>query len=88
MVRPERVEVSPVGQRDRRDPADDGANLLSGRVEALVFRGAHTGVVLDCDGLRIEAEVANHRGEPPEWLVTGSVVRAKVSPAALRLLVS
>ena len=34
----------PGGRRERRDPVDDGSNLLSGRVEALVFRGAHTGV--------------------------------------------
>jgi spermidine/putrescine transport system ATP-binding protein len=86
MVRPERVEVFPAASP--RDAAGDLANLLSGRVEALVFRGAHTGVVLDCDGLRVEAEVANHRGEPPEWLVTGSGVQVRVSPSALRVLVS
>jgi spermidine/putrescine transport system ATP-binding protein len=84
MVRPERVEVFPV--ESARDSA--GANLLTGRVEALVFRGAHTGVVLDCAGLRVEAEVANHRGEPPPWLVTGSGVQVHVSPSALRVLVS
>ena len=55
-------------------------------MESLVFRGAHTGVILDCDGLRIEAEVANHRGEPPEWLTTGSVVQSRMSPSALRAL--
>jgi spermidine/putrescine transport system ATP-binding protein len=88
MVRPERVEVSPVSGPERRETGDDGANVLTGRVDALVFRGAHTGVVLDCDGLRVEAEVPNHRGEPPEWLVTGSVVHARVSPSALRVLVS
>ena len=87
MVRPERVEVCPLGD-SRLDPAGDGTNLLKGRVEALVFRGAHTGVALDCDGLRIEAEVANHRGEPPEWLVTGSGVQVRVSPSALRVLAS
>ncbi|MET1060055.1 MAG: ABC transporter ATP-binding protein [Nocardioides sp.] len=86
MVRPERVEVFPVGEPLRRDPAGDGANVLSCRVEALVFRGAHTGVVLDCGGLRIDAEVANHRGEPPEWLITGSAVEVRVSPSALRVL--
>jgi spermidine/putrescine transport system ATP-binding protein len=88
MVRPERVEVCPMGGESRRDPADDGANVLTGRVDTLVFRGAHTGVGLDCDGLRIEAEVANHRGEPPEWLITGSVVQVRVSPSALRVLAS
>ena len=85
MVRPERVEVSPAAPRAR--PGSDG-NVLSGRVEFLVFRGAHTGVILDCEGTRIEAEVANHRGEPPEWLTTGSAVRARMSPSALRVLVS
>jgi len=88
MVRPERVEVSPVEGEERRSTADAGGNLLSARVESLVFRGAHTGVILDCDGIRIEAEVANHRGEPPEWLTTGSVVQSRMSPSALRALVS
>ena len=88
MVRPERVEVSPVGERRRGPGRRRRPTSLSGRVEALVFRGAHTGVLLDCDGLRVEAEVANHRGEPPEWLTTGSVVQARLSPSALRALVS
>jgi spermidine/putrescine transport system ATP-binding protein len=85
MVRPERVEVCPVGAAVHGH-ADDGANVLPGRVEALVFRGAHTGVILDCAGLRVEAEVPNHRGEPPDWLVTGSPVHSRVSPSALRVL--
>ena len=74
--------------RQTRPQRPGRTNHLPGRVEALVFRGAHTGVILDCNGVRIEADVANHRGEPPEWLNTGSAIRAKVSPAALRLLVS
>ncbi|RYP88056.1 ABC transporter ATP-binding protein [Nocardioides guangzhouensis] len=88
MVRPERVEVSPIAGGGRGDADHEAANVLSGQVEALVFRGAHTGVILDCDGLRLEAEVPNHRGEPPEWLVSGSTVHARVSPTALRVLVS
>ena len=83
--------------RTRRDhplrrhlgPGDaERTNIVPGKVVALTFRGAHTGVLLDCSGLGLEAEVANIRGEPPHWLTTGSAVRAKVSPAALRLLVS
>ena len=87
MVRPERVEVSHVGG-EQRERGDTDGNLMAGKVQALVFRGAHTGVVLDCSGLGIEAEVPNIRGEPPAWLSTGSVVRARVSPSALRVLVS
>jgi spermidine/putrescine transport system ATP-binding protein len=86
MVRPERVEVSPAGAG--RPGSATGASVLPGRVELLVFRGAHTGVVLDCDGLRVEAEVANQRGEPPAWLTEGSAVQARLSPSALRALVS
>ena len=77
--------------RRNRHPGPSGpdrTNHLPGKVEALVFRGAHTGVILNCNGVVLEADVANHRGEPPAWLNTGSAVRAKVSPAALRLLVS
>ena len=44
MVRPERVEVCPVG--GGADRVDDGSNLLAGKVEALVFR-ERTGVILD-----------------------------------------
>jgi spermidine/putrescine transport system ATP-binding protein len=86
MVRPERVEVSPAGVG--RPGSTTGATVLPGRVELLVFRGAHTGVVLDCGGLRVEAEVANQRGEPPAWLTEGSTVQARLSPSALRALVS
>ncbi len=89
MVRPERVEVAPLEGTVTPGPSGpDRTNHLPGKVEALVFRGAHTGVILNCNGVLIEADVANHRGEPPAWLNTGSAVRAKVSPAALRLLVS
>jgi spermidine/putrescine transport system ATP-binding protein len=79
MVRPERVQVSPTA------PAD-GANVLAGRVTTLTFRGAHTSVLLDCGGLRVEAEVGNVAGSPPEWLHEGSDVTAEVSPRALHVL--
>ncbi len=80
MVRPERVEVA------RDGTAMDGANVLPGRVGTLTFRGAHTAVLLDCSGLRLEAEVANVAGAPPAWLTEGAEVVAQVSPEALRLL--
>ena len=86
MVRPERVEITPLDAISAPDA--ERTNIVPGKVVALTFRGAHTGVLLDCSGLGLEAEVANIRGEPPHWLTTGSAVRAKVSPAALRLLVS
>jgi ABC-type Fe3+/spermidine/putrescine transport system ATPase subunit len=82
MVRPERVEVAPVGSPG----ADAAANLLDGKVAVLTFRGARTAVSLDCGGLTLEAEVANVHGEPPPWLAVGSAVVARVSPAAIRLL--
>ncbi len=77
MVRPERVEMLPARRQARPETAER-TNIVPGKVVALVFRGAHTGVILDCDGIGVEAEVANHRGEPPHWLTTGSAVRAKV----------
>jgi len=81
MVRPERVEVGAT-------PSDvEGANLLKARVETLTFRGAHTNGLLECAGLRLEAEVANVAGAPPEWLSEGADVAVQVSPKALRVLV-
>ena len=61
MVRPERVEVSPVGG-GRRTRSTTAPTSWPARWRRCVFRGAHTGVILDCSGMRIEAEVANHRG--------------------------
>ena len=52
------------------------------------FRGANTTVTLDCGGIALEAHVANVHGEPPLWLRAGFPVEARVSPSALRLLVS
>ncbi len=80
MVRPERVEVS------RPSISPEGANVFAGRVVTLTFRGAHTTVQLDCRGLRLEAEVGNVAGSPPEWLHEGGEVVAQVSPDALHLL--
>ncbi|HEX4473127.1 MAG TPA: ABC transporter ATP-binding protein [Nocardioides sp.] len=81
MVRPERVEVA-------ADPSEvGGANVLKGHVETLTFRGAHTNVLLTCADLRLEAEVANLAGAPPEWLYEGADVAVQISPKALRVLV-
>jgi spermidine/putrescine transport system ATP-binding protein len=80
MVRPERVEVTPTHS------PDNGTNVLKARVGTLTFRGAHTNVVLECVDLRLEAEVANVAGAPPDWLSEGADVVAQVSPQALRVL--
>jgi spermidine/putrescine transport system ATP-binding protein len=72
---------------DAGDPVG-GSNVLAGHVAALTFRGANTTVTLDCGGIALEAHVANVHGEPPLWLSTGFPVEARVSPSALRLLVS
>jgi len=80
MVRPKRVEVSRAGT------AMQGANVLRATVDTLTFRGAHTAVLLDCSGLRLEAEVANVAGAPPDWLAEGAEVTVQVSPHALRVL--
>jgi spermidine/putrescine transport system ATP-binding protein len=81
MVRPERVEVAatPSGV--------EGTNVLKGHVETLTFRGAHTNVLLQCEDLRLEAEVANVGGTPPDWLSEGADVAVQISPKALRVLV-
>jgi spermidine/putrescine transport system ATP-binding protein len=81
MVRPERVEVA-------ANPSElVGANVLKGHVETLTFRGAHTNVLLTCADLRLEAEVANLAGNPPDWLYEGADVAVQISPKALRVLV-
>ena len=88
MVRPERIEVSPVEQAEPPATAafPDREICLRGRVVTLTFRGASTAVVLDCAGLELAADVPNVHGEPPLWLTAGSVVVARMSPSALRLL--
>ncbi|MGZ5405473.1 MAG: ABC transporter ATP-binding protein [Nocardioides sp.] len=80
MVRPERVVVS------QTSDATEGGNAIRGRVVSLTFRGSNTGVVLDCRGLRVEAEIGNVAGSPPEWLQEGSEVTAQMSPRALHVL--
>jgi spermidine/putrescine transport system ATP-binding protein len=80
MVRPERVEVTPDGEGVRGD------NVLRGRVAMLTFRGAHTNVALECGGLRLDAQVANVAGAPPDWLAQGADVIVQLSPLALRVL--
>jgi spermidine/putrescine transport system ATP-binding protein len=80
MVRPERVEVA-------ASPADvEGANVFKAHVQTLTFRGAHTNVLLQCAELRLEAEVANLAGAPPDWLSEGADVAVQISPKALRVL--
>jgi spermidine/putrescine transport system ATP-binding protein len=80
MVRPERVTVTP----EASDPGD--ANVVKAHVETLTFRGAHTHVLLASADLRLEAQVANVAGTPPEWLCEGADVVALMSPKALRVL--
>ncbi len=82
VVRPERVRVS---------AADDVAaagedNLLRGRVEQLVFRGAQTHVTVRVAGLTLVSDVANVHGEVPEWLHENRDVCVRISPQAARLL--
>jgi spermidine/putrescine transport system ATP-binding protein len=81
MVRPERVAVAATASEV------DGANVLKAKVRTLTFRGAHTNVLLECADLRLEAEVANVAGAPPEWLSEGADVTAQISPKAFRVLV-
>ncbi len=78
MVRPERVVVV--------EREDAGPGSMAGIVITITFRGAHTLVTLDCDGLALDAEVANVHGEPPHWLQEGRPVSARLSPSAVRLL--
>ncbi len=86
-IRPERIEVAPVGAPGNSAPGGAG-NALDGKVTMLTFHGAHTAVTLDCAGLVLEAQVPNVQGEPPSWLGVGSAVVARVSPSAVRLLES
>ena len=75
MVRPERVEVAPLGRRPRHPDADAHQHPpRQGRGPRLPRRPhrRHPRLQRACG---IEAEVANIRGEPPDWLTTGSAVR-------------
>ncbi|MGH3509821.1 MAG: ABC transporter ATP-binding protein [Nocardioidaceae bacterium] len=82
VMRPERVEVGPPGAVDGGGP---GASL-DGSVESLAFLGSHSHVTLRVGTLALVAEVANVHGEVPDWLREGSLVCARVSPAAVQLL--
>jgi len=82
VVRPERVVV--LGCDDAAAAGDD--NVQPGRVEHLVFRGAHTQVLVNVGGLTMACDVANVHGEMPEWLAEGRDVSVRISPSALRLL--
>jgi spermidine/putrescine transport system ATP-binding protein len=86
VVRPERVEVSPLSAMSATSTGrQDDANVFAARIEHLVFRGGHTHVVLDA-GCRLTAEVANVHGELPEWLVEGRDVCTRISHRAAQLL--
>jgi spermidine/putrescine transport system ATP-binding protein len=87
MVRPERVEVWPLAEHPAgTQSVPEGTSHLAGRVTTVTFRGAHTAVSLDCDGLVVQADVPNLLGEPPLWLSVGSEVLVAMAPAAVRLL--
>lgn len=82
VVRPERVEVSPLSKL--HDQAD--TNVLSGHVDHLVFLGSHTQVFVSVGACSLVAEVANVQGELPEWLHEGGQVCTRVSHRAIQLL--
>ena len=82
VVRPERVQVCSAEDANVRG-AD---NLLSGRVERLVFRGAQTQVTVHVGELTMISDVPNVHGEVPEWLHEGREVGIRISPGAARLL--
>ena len=82
VIRPERIEVCAATDAD----AAGGDNLLPGRVEHLVFRGAQTQVTVRVAGCPMVSDVANVHGDVPEWLHEGREVRVRISPQAARLL--
>ena len=82
VVRPERVETSPLSELGE-DPL---ANVFSGRVEHIVFRGGHTHVTARVGECSLVAEVANVHGTLPEWLHEGRDVCIRVSHRAAQLL--
>ncbi len=82
VLRPERVELSPI----EGICADAEANVFPSRIEHLVFRGGHTHVITRAAGCRLTAEVANVHGELPAWLVEGQEVCTRVSHRAAQLL--
>ncbi|MGH3365728.1 MAG: ABC transporter ATP-binding protein [Nocardioidaceae bacterium] len=82
VVRPERVEISPVS--DGVDQAD--TNVYAGTVDTIVFRGGHSAVTMRVGDTTLAAEVANLHGALPEWLHEGREVCARVSHRAAQLL--
>jgi hypothetical protein len=81
-VRPERIEVLAETEPD----AGRGDNLLAGRVEHLVFRGAQTQVSVLVGDLPLVADVPNVHGEFRAWLHDGRAVCLRISSRAARLL--
>lgn len=82
VLRPERVEISPI---EGLCAAED-ANVFASRIEHLVFRGGHTHVVTRAADCLLTAEVANVHGELPDWLVEGQQVCTRVSHRAAQIL--
>jgi spermidine/putrescine transport system ATP-binding protein len=83
VVRPERVEVHESASCDGHRGDD---NVLSGRVESLVFRGAQTQVTVRVADRSVVSDVANVHGAVPDWLREGRQVGVRFSPRAARLL--
>jgi spermidine/putrescine transport system ATP-binding protein len=82
VVRPERVEVSPVGDLH----VQPGANVFAGHVESLVFLGSHTHVLVLVGERTLTAQVANVQGALPEWLHEGRDVCVAMSHRAVQVL--
>ncbi len=80
MVRPERVELAPA------TAGLDGVNVFSAAVRSLTYQGAQTTVIVEADGLTVEAEVPNVHGSAPAWLAVDQAVSLRISSAALRVL--
>jgi spermidine/putrescine transport system ATP-binding protein len=81
VIRPERIELSPVTATE----ASSG-NDFTAQVQRLAFRGAQTQVAVSVCGLQLLADVPNVHGEVPEWLREGRNVRVRLSPSAVRVL--
>ncbi|MDX6296743.1 MAG: spermidine/putrescine transport system ATP-binding protein [Nocardioidaceae bacterium] len=82
VVRPERVQVCSADD----DTDRGGDNVLHGRVDHLVFRGAQTQVIVSIADISMVSDVANVHGEVPLWLHEEKEVGLWISPSAARLL--
>jgi spermidine/putrescine transport system ATP-binding protein len=82
VVRPERVEVTPVSGMGR----EPDVNVFPGRVESLVFLGSHTHVFVRIGDQTLMAQVANVQGALPEWLREEREVCARMSHRAVQVL--